>query len=285
MRSLYNAQPDLFSQSAETSISTIYQIMSDVLEKYKNEILSLIMFDLSDGKNKVDTGRKGMTCDQVLRAALLKQQNQWSYEELAFHLVDSRTFSVFCKMPYRVGYSLSCLQANISKISQTTWKKVNSLILNEALSHKVERGSTIRVDSTVVDANIIHPTDSRLLYDSIRVIHTNLAKLRKTARCKALQSPICLKEAKKYMLSAKTAKNNETRKISYKHLLEQAKQMNNFLKKNFHLFAQYPSLQNKSPKRKLAKIENQMDFLPQIIHQTKERVIKGKKVENSKKIV
>ena len=37
-----------------------------------------------------ETGRRGLPAESVLRCALLKQQRQLSYEELAFHLEDSR---------------------------------------------------------------------------------------------------------------------------------------------------------------------------------------------------
>src|SRR3954467_7722470 len=38
------------------------------------------------------TGRRGLPAESVLRCALLKQQRQLSYQELAFHLEDSASF-------------------------------------------------------------------------------------------------------------------------------------------------------------------------------------------------
>ena len=44
------------------------------------------------GLKNVETGRTGMTGEQVVRAAILKQYRSLSYEELAFHLDDSESF-------------------------------------------------------------------------------------------------------------------------------------------------------------------------------------------------
>jgi IS5 family transposase len=46
-----------------------------------------------------ETGRRGLPAESVLRCALLKQQRQLSYEELAFHLEDSASFRAFARLP------------------------------------------------------------------------------------------------------------------------------------------------------------------------------------------
>src|SRR5829696_5060486 len=50
---------------------------------------------LADGV-AADRGRNGMTGEQVLRALVIKQANGFSYEGLAFHLVDSQSYRAFC---------------------------------------------------------------------------------------------------------------------------------------------------------------------------------------------
>src|SRR6202008_2679758 len=46
-----------------------------------------------------ETGRRGLPAETVLRCALLKQQRQLSYEELAFHLEDAASFRAFARLP------------------------------------------------------------------------------------------------------------------------------------------------------------------------------------------
>jgi IS5 family transposase len=43
-------------------------------------------------------------------------------------------------------------------------------IPNYAVKEKVEKGRTVRVDSTAVETDIHHPTDSTLLADGARII-------------------------------------------------------------------------------------------------------------------
>ncbi len=47
---------------------------------------------------------------------------------------------------------------------------VNRLVVEEARLQKIEKGRKVRVDCTVVDSNIHHPSDSSLLFDCVRVL-------------------------------------------------------------------------------------------------------------------
>ena len=58
-------------------------------------IATLVWKDLR-GDRTQGTGRPGLSAEQVVRAALIKQMNGFSYEELAFHLADSRSYMRFC---------------------------------------------------------------------------------------------------------------------------------------------------------------------------------------------
>ena len=62
-----------------------------------------------------ETGRRGLPAETVLRCALLKQQRQLGYEELAFHLEDSAFRGRGGLMTFKIGSQLrratSCLPA------------------------------------------------------------------------------------------------------------------------------------------------------------------------------
>ena len=55
-------------------------------------ISDLVLHDLCD-KVSSKNGARGMTAEQVLRCALIKQTHQFSYEKLAFHLKTRRVFA------------------------------------------------------------------------------------------------------------------------------------------------------------------------------------------------
>jgi IS5 family transposase len=131
----------------------------------------LVAKDLVKGTKGSKAGRMGMSGEQVLRAAVLKQMHSWSYEDLAFALADSPTFRTFC----RIGFvdrapKKATLAANIKRVRPETFEQVNRMIVARAKDARVEDGKKVRIDSTVIDSNIHHPLDSRLLYDVVRVL-------------------------------------------------------------------------------------------------------------------
>ena len=52
------------------------------------EMLDLAYADLTK-ESRADTGRDGLTAEQVLRAVILKQARELTYDELEYYLVDS----------------------------------------------------------------------------------------------------------------------------------------------------------------------------------------------------
>ena len=63
------------------------EVISKILDQNPS-ISDLVLHDLCD-KVSSKNGARGMTAEQVLRCALVKQTHQFSYEKLAFHLADS----------------------------------------------------------------------------------------------------------------------------------------------------------------------------------------------------
>ena len=125
------------------------------------------------GKPAVDPnkGRRGLSAEQVLRALVVKKLNRCSYEQLAFHLADSRTYRRFCRLGIDdAAPSKSRLQKNIKRVRAETWETINQMVVRKAEELGIETRDKVRTDCTVVDANIHSPTDSTLLWDSVRVL-------------------------------------------------------------------------------------------------------------------
>jgi IS5 family transposase len=83
---------------------------------------------------KVDAkrGREGMTAEQVVRAALVKQMFGSSYEQLSFQLGDSLVLRGFCRLsPSAASPKRSTLQANIAAIRSETWEAMNKPVEGE----------------------------------------------------------------------------------------------------------------------------------------------------------
>jgi transposase, IS5 family len=68
------------------------------------------------GQEVRQTGRRGLPAESVLRCALLKQQRQLCYEELAFHLEDSASFRAVARLPLAWSPKKSMLHHTIAAI-------------------------------------------------------------------------------------------------------------------------------------------------------------------------
>jgi IS5 family transposase len=147
--------------------------MSAVLDGLR-EAARLVHGDLvGRGRHRIDpnTGRDGMTAEQVLRAFVVKQMNDFSYEELAFHLADSNTYRAFCRLGMdQTPPKKTTLQRNIKRVRAETWERINRQLVLYAAAKGVESGKKVRTDCTVVESNIHYPTDSSLLWDCVRVL-------------------------------------------------------------------------------------------------------------------
>lgn len=72
------------------------KVISEILER-NPAISESVLQDISDNSQ---LGASGLSGEQVLRCALLKQMHQFSYQRWAFHLTDSASFRSCCRLPY-----------------------------------------------------------------------------------------------------------------------------------------------------------------------------------------
>jgi IS5 family transposase len=173
MRQERTVQATIFEVFAEHQIGCELKTISHWLDSQR-ALVSLVAGDL--GRQGVrQTGRHGLSAETVLRCALLKQQRQLSYEELAFHLEDSASFRAFARLPLAWSPKKSVLHRTISTIRAETWEAVNRALIGSARQEKLEEGARLRIDSTVTAALMHEPSDSALLWDAVRVM-TRLLK-------------------------------------------------------------------------------------------------------------
>ena len=135
--------------------------------------------DLCQGRQLHDTGANGMSAEQVLRAAIVKQMFGSSYELLPFHVTDSISLRAFCRIGIAdKGFKKSAIAKNIKRISPATWEQINRILVAHGREENIEKGRQARMDCTVVESNIHLPTDSTLLFDCVRVLSRILQAIR-----------------------------------------------------------------------------------------------------------
>ena len=252
-------------------------------------IIDMVFQDLTKGHMLKRTGAEGMSAEQVLRAAVVKQLEGFSYEELAFHLIDSTCYRNFCRIPYfHKGFKKSSLCGNIKSISAETWEAINRILVANAEDKGIEKGREARIDCTVVESNIHEPKDSRLLYDGVRVITRLLNKAREGLQGIHIPFTDHARRAKRRMLGVENAKNDKARKRQYQDLLKITKKTVRYGESLLDMIKTGSSLGSEETLLALSiqeELERYIELTYKVISQTERRVLKGEKVPAQEKVV
>ncbi|MBL6974826.1 MAG: transposase [Deltaproteobacteria bacterium] len=97
MRRIHQKQQTLTPIWSAHEHATELEAISEILDANPT-IAALAAQDLIDPEKDSGRGAPGMTADQVVRCAIIKQMHEYSYEALAFHIDDSRSYQRFCRI-------------------------------------------------------------------------------------------------------------------------------------------------------------------------------------------
>lgn len=206
-------EPDWFALDHAKEL----QAISGLLDAHPT-VADLVFQDLAPSGMLSDTGARGLSAEQILRALIIKQLNGFSYRELAFHLMDSSSYRKFTQLGFNQPVSKSGLASCIKAIRQETLEQINRLLVGIAQEKRIEDGQTIRVDTTVVEANIHPPLDSNLLLDSVRVVTRLMGRAQQILGAD-VTFPNRKRRAKRRALAILSAPSKQTRKPLYRDLL------------------------------------------------------------------
>jgi IS5 family transposase len=286
MRQKFNPQPSLFMTMARNKIAKELRQISQVLDATP-KVVDLAYQDLVRAARPT-TGREGMTAEQVLRCAILKQYRQLTYEELAFHLEDSDSFRGFSRLEMGQYPGKSILQENIKALREETWEAIHREIIGYAKEAKIETGRKVRIDATAVETDIHHPTDSTLLADGVRIITRWLTEGKELTPTPGYQYSDHRRVVKKRVLTILNAKKEKARQAAYRDLLVYAGKVREYA------LAAIPELHNHqgqslndlfAGKVLAEKLARAVGLLEKVIDQTERRVFKGEQVPASEKVV
>jgi len=261
--------------------------ISEILDSLPT-ITDMVLQDLTKGVTHRYCGAQGMSAEQVLRAAIIKQSEGFSYQELAFHLMDSRTYRNFCRIGItHKGFKKSALCKNIKSISPETWESINRLLVAYGDDKKIEKGREARMDCTVVCSDIHHPLDSSLLWDSVRVLTRTLKKMKEELGVNIVFTDH-LRRAKRRMLGIVNANTKRTRVKRYKDLLKVTEKTLGYSKTAVPVLDSYTCSNPAKMVLAMAMSANLKGLIPlaeRVIDQTTRRVIHGEQVPAEEKVV
>jgi len=248
-----------------------------------SSILDLIYTDLIRGLDDPGAGREGMTARQVFCVLLIKQMNGFSYKALQYHLADSRTYRWFC------GFGIAdeipsdiTLNRDIKKIRPETMEAINRILIVAAAKKGIEKGRKVRVDCTVTETNIHHPTDSSLLLDCVRVL------CRYTQRAKenwGIPATDHTRRAKKRAMGILNAKRNKQRVPLYRDLIKVTKKTVADAERTLELLKNVATDSVMSLASLCANLAHYIPLAKQVIEQTERRVLGGESLKPEEKIV
>jgi IS5 family transposase len=255
-----------------------------------NPIISeMVLQDLTRGVAKRRTGAEGMTADQVLRAAIVKQIEGFSYENLAFHIIDSRCYSRFCRIGLTdKGFKKSALNSNIKALSAETWEAIHRILTAWAQDQEIEKGREVRIDCTVTDSNIHEPSDSSLLWDGVRVLSRMLSQAKEIFGNVSFPFTDHRKRAKRRMLGVMNAKTDKIRYEQYVDLLKVAHKTVGYVRGALPLLEECPCTCVQQALLAQGLVEGLRHYLEltlRVIDQTERRVLHGEAVPVAEKLV
>jgi len=286
MRAKMNQQMSIFDLMHKSAIAKELKAISGILDQTP-EILDAVYRNLLQGRRD-DTGRNGMTADQVLRCVILKQYRELTYEELAFHLEDSRAFRSFARLEMGQYPGKSILQENIKKLTEETWQELHSLILKYAAGTKHETGKKVRVDSTAIETNIHRPTDSSLLWDGIRIMTRWLAEGHQLRPRPEYLFSDHRRVTKKRCMTILNTRKKKTRTAAYRDLVLIARKVCGYALEAIPVLGTYNNgnFQDGCTAHVLAqKLERALRILTKVVDQTERRVFHNETVPASEKII
>ncbi|VBA50706.1 hypothetical protein LAUMK191_02006 [Mycobacterium attenuatum] len=116
-------------------------------------------------------GRPSTPMETYLRLMFLKFRYRLGYESLCREVADSITWRWFCRIPLdgAVAHPTTLMKLT-TRCGSAAIDGLNEALLAKAAEAKLLRTSRVRADTTVVAANVAHPTDSGLLAKAIRRI-------------------------------------------------------------------------------------------------------------------
>jgi len=181
--------PVLWFESLDDSLPKVvqdyrakYRAISQVLDE-NPQLVGVVHRDLRKLSQGGARGRTGdYTSENILRALVVMSVEALPLRKAVVRIGDSTFLQEFLRMGKRAVMDFTFLDKCFNAIEPQTWQQINDVLARQAAADGLIDPSTIRTDTTVVEASIHYPTDSSLLWDSWRVTARLLRRARERCR-------------------------------------------------------------------------------------------------------
>jgi hypothetical protein len=267
----------------------LLQAISDFLDD-QEEVIDQVRRDLERGLKNPETGRGGLTPQQVLRSLVLMRVKNWHYRELRERIADGITLRQFTDFYSQPVPWHDAFNRGFNRLTPETLKAINKLVVQAAVDLGLEDGKKLRVDTTVVQTDIHHPTDNTLLWDVVRVVTRLVGRLGKTVGRRIRGFRDRRRAARRRMLEIQrmTTKQRQERQTgTYRELIGIADEVVDSART---VIESTKKARGKDPIADMAadelrkEIEHYCDLGSRVIGQARRRVLDGEQVPTAEKI-
>ena len=237
-------------------------------------------------------GRPSTPAEALVRMLLLKHLHGWSFQETEDYVDQNVVLRWFCRLYWRPTPDDTTLIRWSHTLRPETLHRLVERTAELARQAKVTQGRKLRLDATCVQTTIHHPTDSGLLVDSVRVLSRLVKQAKDVLVAQGAQvSQLCrsrLQTARRVaqtlhrQLRRKGEDKEAEQKQLYQKLVETTEQMVHQATKVVQVLAQAPG---KLAQRLVTQAEAVLPLVARVIHQTRQRVLEGKKVPSEQKVL
>ena len=130
------------------------------------------------GRAVITEGRPTIAMETYVRLMVVKQRTGWGYETLVREVSDSIHLRRFCLIPLHARVpDESTIRKLTRRIGSETVTELTRALIRKAARERRFRPRAVRIDSTVIEADVRYPTDSGLAAHGVRALAREGRKL------------------------------------------------------------------------------------------------------------
>ena len=151
-------------------------LLGPIVHRFRREVIEEERAVLTDG-------RPTIAIETYIGLMVLKQRYRWGYRSLVAEVSDSIHLRRFCRISLseRVPDE-STVRKLTRRIGADTVNEVTRVLIVRATRSKRFRARAVRIDSTVIEADVRYPTDAGLAGQGVRALAREANKLAKLVK-------------------------------------------------------------------------------------------------------
>jgi IS5 family transposase len=228
-------------------------------------------------------GRCGTPAEVVLRMLILKHLYGWSYAALEHEVRANLVYRAFARIGCDAGPDDKTILKIANALGPAVITQLHQRVVALAIDAGVTKGRRLRVDTTVVETNIHHPTDSSLLADGVRVV-TRVVKRLETlvgGGRRAMRDRVrsVTRRVLEIQYAARSPKTRDRLGASYRRLVATTRAVLRDAETMRRRAAQRVRTVTDATRRRVARAQGQLKTMIPMVHrvvaQTTQRVFEG----------